>query len=220
MPGFKPFFIPSKHGIVTMFKHCDHAAMEWYRLQRGGGNVTVKHMDTQTLERDFDLTEIINGVEVMGPSPFGRHQSISSNIYDLIRQHIKKTKTGKVFYSPLDVILKEGQQRLQPDILFIRKENSAIMQDWIRGVPDMVCEIVSKGSHVKDTITKKDIYERYKVPEFWIVFPELETIEVFTIEEDRFKLFSAAEGEGMVKSKVIEGLEIDVREVFVDFSFE
>ncbi|MBF0345749.1 MAG: Uma2 family endonuclease [Nitrospirae bacterium] len=68
------------------------------------------------------------------------------------------------------------------DILFIRKENSAIMQDYIRGVPDMVCEIVSKGSVAKGTVTKKEIYERYKVPEYWIVFPELETIEVFTIE--------------------------------------
>ncbi|MES0336866.1 MAG: hypothetical protein SFH39_11020 [Candidatus Magnetobacterium sp. LHC-1] len=63
-------------------------------------------METQTVDRDFDLTEIINGVEIMGPSPFGRHQDISSNIHYLIRQHIKKTKTGKVFYSPLDVILK------------------------------------------------------------------------------------------------------------------
>ncbi|MBF0336502.1 MAG: Uma2 family endonuclease [Nitrospirae bacterium] len=84
----------------------------------------------------------------------------------------------------------------------------------------MVCEIVSKGSHVKDTVTKRDIYERYKVPEFWIVFPELETIEVFTIEGDRYKLFSAAEGEGIVKSRVIEGLEIDVNDVFADFSFQ
>ncbi|MBF0337982.1 MAG: Uma2 family endonuclease [Nitrospirae bacterium] len=176
-------------------------------------------MDTQTLERDFDLTEIINGVEVMGPSPFGKHQDISSNLYDLIRQHIKKTKTGKVFYSPLDVILKEGEQRLQPDILFIRKENIGIFQDWIRGVPDMVCEIVSKGSVTKDTVTKKKIYERYKVPEFWIVLPEFETIEVFTIEGGVYELFSTSEGEVIVKSKVIEGLEIDIKDVFGDFSF-
>ncbi|KJU83542.1 protein containing DUF820, partial [Candidatus Magnetobacterium bavaricum] len=71
----------------------------------------------------------------------------------------------------------------------------------------MVCEIVSKGSFTKDTVTKKKIYEHYKVPEFWIVIPELETIEVFTIEGDAYELFSVAEGEGIVKSKVIEGLE-------------
>ncbi|MBF0606938.1 MAG: Uma2 family endonuclease [Candidatus Magnetobacterium sp. LHC-1] len=176
-------------------------------------------MDTQTLERDFDLTEIINGVEVMGPSPFGKHQDISQNINRLLVNYVHMNKLGKVFYSPLDVILKEGVQKLQPDILFIRKENMAIFQDFVRGVPDMVCEIVSKGSVTKDTVTKKKIYEHYKVPEFWIVIPELETIEVFTIKGDVYELFSVAEGEGIVKSKVIEGLEVDTNDVFGGFSF-
>ncbi|MBF0344346.1 MAG: Uma2 family endonuclease [Nitrospirae bacterium] len=176
-------------------------------------------METDTLEPDFDLTEIINGVEVMGPSPFGKHQDISQNINRLLVNYVHKNKLGKVFYSPLDVILKEGMQKLQPDLLFIKKENMAIFQDWIRGVPDMVCEIVSKGSHTKDTLTKKEIYERYKVPEYWIILPEFETIEVLIIEGDKYKLFSTSEGEGIVKSKVIEGLEIDVNDVFGDFDF-
>ncbi|MBF0336656.1 MAG: Uma2 family endonuclease [Nitrospirae bacterium] len=150
----------------------------------------------------------------MSPSPFERHQSISSNIYRKIDRHMEKVKIGKVYYAPLDVILKEGQQRLQPDILFIRRENMVIVQDWIRGVPDMVCEIVSKGSHGKDTVTKKKIYEDFRVPEYWIVIPELETIEVFTIEGDAYELFSLAEGEGVVRSRVIEGLEFDVKDVF------
>ncbi|MBF0538391.1 MAG: Uma2 family endonuclease [Nitrospirae bacterium] len=171
-------------------------------------------METQTLERDFDLTEIINGEEVMGPSPFGKHQDTSRNTVEIILNHLRKTKTGKLFYSPLDVILKEGEQRLQPDILFIKKENMAIDQDWIRGVPDMVCEIVSMGTHKRDTVIKKAIYERYRVPEYWIVIPELKTVEIFTIEGDRYDVFSCAEGEGVVRSKVIEGLEVDIKDVF------
>ncbi len=174
-------------------------------------------MKAQTLERDFDLTEIINGVEVMGPSPFGKHQDISIRIVRKIILHLESNKTGKVYNAPLDVILEEGQQRLQPDILFIRKENMGIFQDWIRGVPDMVCEIVSRGSVAKDTLTKKAIYEHYKVPEYWIVIPELETIEILTIEGDAYELFSSAEGEGVVRSRVIEGLEIDVNELFGGF---
>ncbi len=156
----------------------------------------------------------------MGPSPFRKHQNISKNIYDIINPYVKKNKLGVVYYSPLDVILEERRQKLQPDILFIRKENMAIAQDFIRGVPDMVCEIISKGSHAKDTLTKKRIYEKFRVPEYWIVLPELETVEILIIEGAAYELFSAAEGEGVFKSKVIEGLETDVRDVFVDFSFE
>src|SRR3990172_515379 len=160
---------------------------------------------------DFDLTEIINGEEIVAPSPFRKHQDISGNLNEIIRQYIKKNKLGKLYYSPLDIILEEGINRLQPDLLFIKKENMAIAQDWIRGVPDMVCEIVSIGSVAMDTITKKDIYEQYKVPEYWIVMPEFNTIEVCALENDRYKLFSCAEGQGVVKSKVIEGLQVDIK---------
>jgi Uma2 family endonuclease len=164
--------------------------------------------------RDFDLTEIINGVEIMAPSPFIKHQDISGNLNEIIRQYIKKNKLGKLYYSPLDIILEEDINRLQPDLVFIKNENMAIAQDWIRGVPDMVCEIVSIGSVAMDTITKKDIYEKYRVSEYWIVLPEFSTIEVCVLENDKYKLFSCAEGEGVVKSKVIEGLEVDIKDVF------
>ncbi|MEO5360785.1 MAG: Uma2 family endonuclease [Nitrospirota bacterium] len=166
------------------------------------------------LTRDYDLTEIIDGVEVMGPSPFMKHQDISSNLYGIIWNYVKANGLGKVFYSPLDIIFEEGVNRLQPDILFIKKENMTILQDWIRGVPDMVCEIVSQGTFRKDTETKKAIYEKYKVPEYWIVVPEFLTIEIFTMENDKYKLNSAAEIEGTVTSKVIEGLKVNIEDIF------
>ncbi|MCI4625885.1 MAG: Uma2 family endonuclease [Candidatus Magnetoovum sp. WYHC-5] len=167
-------------------------------------------------EKDFDLTEIINGVEVMAASPLGKHQRTVRNLYDILRQYTKKHKRGELFFAPLDVILKENFQRLQPDIVFIKNENMGIFQDFIRGVPDMVCEVVSIGSLYKDTTTKKDIYEAYQVPEYWIVIPELKTIEVLTIEAGGYKLFSVVGAEGVICSKVIEGLQIDVRDVFDD----
>ncbi|KJR41386.1 restriction endonuclease [Candidatus Magnetoovum chiemensis] len=170
----------------------------------------------ERLTPDFDLTEIINGEEIMSPSPFGKHQDIIINIVRKILFHLEIIKSGKIFTSPLDVILAEGLSRLQPDLIFIKKENMNIFQDWIRGAPDMVCEIVSKGSFTKDTVTKKDIYEHYKVPEYWIVIPELETIEIFTIEGDRYGIYSYAEENGIVTSKVIEGLQIDIKDVFLN----
>ncbi|MBF0319890.1 MAG: Uma2 family endonuclease [Nitrospirae bacterium] len=168
----------------------------------------------ETIARDFDLTEIINGEEIMGPSPFGKHQDIIMNIIRTILFHLQKNDVGKLCVSPLDVILEDAINRLQPDIIFIRKENLAIFQDWIRGVPDMVCEIVSPGSYRKDTAIKKKVYEKYKVPEYWIVIPELQTIEILTIENDRYETHSYAELEGIVTSKIIEGLQVNINDIF------
>ncbi|MCI4626395.1 MAG: Uma2 family endonuclease [Candidatus Magnetoovum sp. WYHC-5] len=176
-------------------------------------------METATLtERDFDLIEIINGEEVMSPSPYRKHQRVSMRIIRKVILHLEKDNNiGELYYAPLDVIFKEGEQRLQPDLLFIKKENMAIAQDWIRGVPDMVCEIVSIGSIKKDTITKKEIYEQYRVPEYWIVIPELQTIGIFTIEADKYQVFSWAEGEGIVSSKIIKGLQINIKDIFEEY---
>ncbi|MCI4625180.1 MAG: Uma2 family endonuclease [Candidatus Magnetoovum sp. WYHC-5] len=176
-------------------------------------------MSIQTIERylekDFDLTEILNGVEIMSPSPFSKHQSISRKIFKKIDRYIEEKKLGETYYSPLDVIFEENVNRLQPDIIFIKHDNMAIVQDWIRGIPDMVCEIVSIGTHKRDTITKKEIYERYQVPEYWIIVPELQTIEVLTIGANKkYQVFSYAEGEGFIQSMVIEGLIVDIKDVF------
>ena len=171
--------------------------------------------DLSVIEKDFDLREIIDGEEYMPPSPFGYHQLISSNLYDEIRQYIKKNKIGKVYYSPLDVILDEPKKViLQPDLLFIKNENMSIFQDWIRGIPDMICEIVSKGSIHMDTVKKRKVYERYKVPEYWIVYPEYGTIEIYTIENNQQELYSMAIDSGIVNSKEINGLAFDISCIF------
>ncbi|WP_420263571.1 Uma2 family endonuclease [Candidatus Magnetominusculus dajiuhuensis] len=173
-------------------------------------------METLTIERDLDLTEIINGEEVVSPIPFTKHQRIISNLFRIIDRHVEANKLGKVYLAPLDVIFEEGVNRLQPDILFIRKENAAIEQDWIRGVPDIVCEVVSAWSYKKDMVVKRAIYEKYKVPEYWIIVSELLAIEVLTIEGDRYRTFSIGdiEGDGLVTSKVIEGLQVNIKDVF------
>ncbi|KJR41853.1 restriction endonuclease [Candidatus Magnetoovum chiemensis] len=160
------------------------------------------------------LTEIINGEEIIASVRFCKHQSVLGNLGYAISEHVDKNALGEVFCVPLDVIFDEGINRLQPDFSFIKKENTSIIQDWIRGVPDVVGEVISKGSFKKDVSVKKKIYEKYKVPEYWVVIPDLSMIEVYTLEGDGYEVFSYAEVEGTVKSKVIEGFEIDIKDVF------
>jgi len=58
--------------------------------------------------------------------------------------------------------------------VFIKKSNEEIIKENnIDGIPDLVIEIVS-ANRKKDFIIKKEVYERYKVPEYWIVDPSEE----------------------------------------------
>ncbi|MBI3359306.1 MAG: Uma2 family endonuclease [Nitrospirae bacterium] len=176
----------------------------------------MKTIDLESEISSFDLTEIIEGEEIMSPSPLTIHQKIVLRLLRKISEHTERLNQGEAFVSPLDVIFEEGINRLQPDIIFIKKDNLHIVQDWIRGVPDVLIEVVSEGSVTIDTVKKKAVYERYGVPEFWIVYPSLKTIEIFVLESGKYQLHSFAELQGKVTSKIIGDFELYIDKIFSD----
>jgi len=166
---------------------------------------------------EFDLSQILNGVTVMAPNPFGFHQNIISNLVLLIGNHAKLHKSGKILTSPLDVIFEEGYNVLQPDLIYIKKENMFIFDSngHIHGVPDLLIEIISASSVSRDTVEKFKIYEKYGVGEYWIVFPEQKVIEVFVLKDGKYSLLCSTENsEGIVTSIVLQNLKFNVADVF------
>ena len=166
---------------------------------------------------EFDLSQILNGITVMAPSPFGFHQNIISNLVLLIGNHAKFHKSGKILTSPLDVIFEEGFNVVQPDLIYIRKESMSIFDSkgHIHGVPDLLIEIISASSVSRDTVEKFKIYEKYGVNEYWIVFPEQKVIEVFVLKDGKYSLLCSTENsEGIVTSIVLQNLKFNVADVF------
>lgn len=98
-------------------------------------------------------------------------------------------------------------------MIYISNENKEIIKDWIRGVPDLLVEVVSKSSFYIDTVDKKEIYQKYGVKEYWIVFPEYDMIEVFSLENDVYKIFSKGTDNEIVKSKLLDGFEVKVSDI-------
>ncbi len=163
--------------------------------------------------QDWNLIQLINGKEVEMPSPLIRHQKVSRLLQRIIEDFLLQHQLGELFNAPLDVIFEEGVNRVQPDLIYISDENKGIIKDWIRGVPDLLVEVVSKGSFYIDTVDKKEIYQKYGVKEYWIIFPEYDTIEVFSLENDGYKIFSKGTDDEIVKSKLLNGLEVKVRDI-------
>ncbi len=163
--------------------------------------------------QDWNLIQLINGKEVEMPSPLIKHQKVSRLLQRIIEDFLLQHQLGELFNAPLDVIFEEGVNRVQPDLIYISDENKGIIKDWIRGVPDLLVEVVSKGSFYIDTVDKKEIYQKYGVKEYWIIFPEYDTIEVFSLENDGYKIFSKGTDDEIVKSKLLNGLEVKVRDI-------
>ncbi|WP_374756091.1 Uma2 family endonuclease [Dyadobacter frigoris] len=112
-------------------------------------------------------------------------------------------------------MFEENINRVQPDLIFISQENSEIAaDDWIRGTPDLLVEIVSKSTFHIDTVEKKQLYEKFGVKEYWIVLPEYDTIEIYFLKDGYFKLFSNASGSQVIESRILAGLHFQADFLF------
>jgi Uma2 family endonuclease len=160
--------------------------------------------------------EVIDGELLMTPAPNIRHQEISMNLSEIVRHFLRSNPVGKVFASPCDVILSGNPlQYVEPDMVFVSKDRvSIITEQNIQGVPDLIVEILSPGTEKRDRKEKFFLYERVGVPEYWIVDPETQTIQVFRLSGGKYALAGEFRNEEILESPRLPGLPISVREVF------
>ncbi len=159
--------------------------------------------------------EIIEGELLMAPAPRPYHQDVCRELFLKLHSYVKNKNLGKIYFAPVDVILDE-ENVVQPDILFISKERLGIIKErGIFGTPDLVVEVVSPSTFVRDTERKRKLYERFGVKEFWLLFPNDRVFQVWSLEEKGYELFSYAEEEGKIRSKIFRDFELDIGEVFI-----
>jgi len=159
------------------------------------------------------LAELIEGEVFMTPSPKPVHQDVLQEIYSALRPFVQANGLGKVWIAPLDVHLPSGDI-VQPDILFIRTANHGIVQDWIRGVPDILVEVVSPDRPERDLMVKRGLYARNGVPEFWIVDPATRTIEVLILNGATYASHGYFEAADSLTSPVLAGLTLPLADIF------
>jgi Uma2 family endonuclease len=164
---------------------------------------TFKEM-AATLPETNSPVELWDGEIIMSPAPAPSRQEIVLNFASLLRDFVTAKRLGKVFVSPIDVVLTQ-HRAVQPDVLFISKGRSAMIQEVIRGAPDLVAEVVSDGSWKRDRVEKKDLYEQFGIAEYWIIDPEAHTTEVFVLTKRGYELHSRAESGGVAISKLLPG---------------
>ena len=152
-------------------------------------------------------TELWDGELIMSAAPRPVHQRIVLRMVRALDDYIMPRKIGEVFVSPIDVVL-SGSKAVQPDVVFISTAKLAIIQDCIRGVPDLLVEVISEGSWRRDRVDKKALYEQFGVAEYWIVDPDSRLIEVFALAEGTYRLHARAIGPEAVNSKILPGLTV------------
>ncbi|MCY3818980.1 MAG: Uma2 family endonuclease [Gammaproteobacteria bacterium] len=115
--------------------------------------------------------------------PTDSHQSILMLLFRLFDQHVGER--GVALVAPLRIRIREGRYR-EPDLLLLRDANDSRRQDryWLGA--DLVVEVVSRDDPERDYVQKRHDYADLRIPEYWIVDPQAETITVLTLDGDRY----------------------------------
>jgi Uma2 family endonuclease len=185
---------------------------------------TAAHADTRLTYDDFLLFpddgkrhEIIDGVHYVTPSPNVRHQQLVGRLHAKIAWYLETfPEVGEVYFAPLDVVLSHYDV-VEPDLLFVAGGQKHILTDKnIQGPPALVAEVFSKSTRKRDAQTKRRLFERTGVQEYWLVDPELDAVQVFRPEGGRLTRVAelTAEDDDTLTTPLLPGWALALRDLF------
>lgn len=170
--------------------------------------------DVLLMPEDGKRYEAIDGDLHVTAAPSRRHQRVSHRLAVELDRLLEEPGYGVIFEAPFGIEFPETEEGVQPDLIFVSKERLHIVgEDWIRGAPDLVVEILSPSTAERDRTIKRKLYERQGVPEYWMVDPDVEEVEVWNFasgarEPERYSDRLPVR----LRDRVVG--EIDLRELF------
>ena len=174
----------------------------------------VGYTDLLAMPEDGHRYEIHGGELVVVPSPRPRHQIVAFELATLLRAYARESG-GIALIAPLDIVLDEYDV-VQPDIVFFRAERRHLVSpDAVtRHRPDIAVEVPSPSTAATDRRTKMRMFARYEVPEYWIVDPVREQVEVHALGDRAYRRAQVAGAGGTVRSVLLPDLSVRLDDIF------
>lgn len=168
-------------------------------------------------ENTEDRYEYIDGEIYLLASPRTRHQTALTELIGLFYIWFQG-KTCTPMVAPYDIELRRTPENInivQPDIMVICDLQEHLNDnDYYKGVPTLLVEILSISTRSKDLIKKLDLYMSCGVKEYWIVDPINKEITLYLFEDQDIKDMKTYKNEEIAHSFFFEGLTVELQRVF------
>ena len=161
------------------------------------------------------IVELSDGNLEIHDMPTYLHQLILGRLFLAVSLYLVNAKIGRVAFSPLPVRLWPGKIR-EPDLVFMSATHRDRIGNQFWGVPDLVAEVVSESNPNLDRKIKKDEYAKAGVPEYWIVDPVGQTVEVYKLEGEIYTLREALQVGDTLISSQLPGFSLELAELFAE----
>ena len=147
--------------------------------------------------------ELIGGVPyAMAPAPVGKHQWVMMRLGSFLNQALENC--DRCF------VVGEAEWRIsedtvvRPDVMVMCGE----LVNYFSDTPEIVFEIVSPSTRLRDEIMKKELYRHQRVPYYALVYPDEERVVFYRLEGEEYKQAEA-------KFRICdEDIELDIDYIF------
>ena len=166
----------------------------------------LEHFPDDNLRR-----EIIDGELIVTAAPATRHQRVVVNFVRALGAY-SDLRGGQVFPAPLDVFFADDNV-VEPDVIFIRADNlERIRQKFVENAPDLVVEVSSPSTRRLELVRKRELYQRFGVPEYWYVDLDADRVEIYRLTEGAYPPPQLKYSGEMLESPVLDGFSMPVEE--------
>lgn len=172
-----------------------------YRKQAGRSSTANESLETYgcglrkaTYEEFQELSrkseeryEYIDGEVYLLASPKTTHQMVLTELFGVFYKWFEG-KPCRPFTAPYDITLHRTMDDIhvvQPDLMVICDlDEKRGEDDYYKGVPSLVVEILSESTRRIDMVKKLDLYLSCGIQEYWIVNPSNEEVVVHLFQDD------------------------------------
>lgn len=171
------------------------------------------YQDLVALPDDGKHYEIIGGELYELPPPGWDHVRVIMNLIRLLLP-VADRIGGLIGTAPQGLFLPDADP-VEPDLLLLTMDQRGLVSKrGVEGAPALVVEVFSPSNPEHDLVTKRALYARGGVPEYWLVRPEAATVEVLVLVGDAYRTHLHAGGDELVSSTVLPGFSFPTSAAF------
>ena len=175
-----------------------------------GDKEYISYEDFLALCDEDTLAEWVNGKIERYSSASDAHQDLAGWLTSVLRIYVEANKLGIIRSAPFQMKTGPDLPGREPDIIFLSDENrNKLKKTYLDGPADVVIEIISEESLLRDRGEKFAEYEIGGVKEYWILDPETKRADFFILKEGRYER-RVEDAHGIYHSEIIEGLWLKV----------
>jgi len=181
-------------------------------LQRTKKRWTIE--DWLNLPEGPPFYELEDGRLVEMLSPRREHQEIVGVLYFVLRQFVWERNLGTVIMA-VDVILPTGRGYI-PDLVFVRRERESDLlapDGKVHGAPDLVVEVISPTTRIRDRVKKVKGYFEAGVEWIWLIDSDDMTVEEFKRTPEGYLLTTSAGPNETFEPYCFKGLKLNLSEL-------